>query len=293
MRRFALWTLPIVIAGCSTSSEPAPAADQPIVESSSPKDSPMPYKVLADETNKAANTVDQHVLIAPQPKHDEVDVLLKYLYRHLTQRTETPPAGIAAYVYSDEAQYKTPPRSPLASVIKRPADIGPTFENKTPLEFWQQIDQAVSHSDKGWKLAKKIERDDAQKTLTLIQPYTEPGEDRWADKLSFNLAMNVFTDSVQALFEKVPELRAMTFIGRWKDQDVVKISLDRAQYQALNISDIEEQMGQLHGRAFLELANNRGSDASITKANAARMAAVYKKMLAQLKGHATVSPTLK
>jgi hypothetical protein len=200
---------------------------------------------------------------------------------------------VAAYVYSNESQYKTPPRSPIATVIKKPEDLAPAFENKVPLEFWQSVDQAVEHSDKGWKLEKKIERDDAMKTLTLTQPYTEPGKDAWAEQLSFNMAMNVFTDSAQALFEKVPELSAMTFVGRWKDEDVVRITLDRAAYQASKLNEIEEQIGQLHGRAFLELSTGRSSDAQASKANAQRLAAVYKKMLAGLKGKAYVSPKLK
>jgi hypothetical protein len=262
-------------------------------ETTSPKDAPMQYKVLADEVNKQSNTVEQHVLLSAQPKHDEADALLKYLYRHLMTRAEPQPAGVAAYIYSDEAQYKTPPRSPIASVVQKPGDVGPTFDNKVPLEFWQQVDQALPHSDKGWKLEKKIDRNDDQKTLTITMPYTEPGEDRWADKLSFNQAMVIFTDTAKELFEKVPELRAMTYVGRWKDQDVVKIAMDRSQYNAINIGDIEEQIGQLHGRAFLELATNHGTDKSVDKANSQRMAAVYKKMLGQLKGHAWVSPTLK
>ena len=101
------------------------------------------------------------------------------------------------------------------------------------------------------------------------------------------------TDTAKDLFEKVPELRAMNFVGRWKDQDVVKIGMDRTQYQAINIGDIEEQIGQLHGRAFLELSTGHGTDASVTKGNTQRMAAIYKKMLGQLKGHAWVSPALK
>ncbi|HXU72083.1 MAG TPA: hypothetical protein VN947_22275 [Polyangia bacterium] len=262
-------------------------------ETASPKDSPMPYKVLADNVDKATNTAEYHVLLSAPPKHDEADALLKYLYRHLMTRAEPQPAGVSAYVYSDEAQYKTPPRSPIASVVQKPGDVGPAFDNKVPLEFWQQVDQALPHTDKGWKLEKKIDRQDDQKTLTITMPFTEPGEDRWADKLSFNQAMVIFTDTAKELFEKVPELRAFNFIGRWKDQDVVKIGMDRAAYQAVNIGDIEEQIGQLHGRAFLELATNHGSEKSVEKGNTQRMAAIYKKMLGQLKGHAWVSPTLK
>jgi hypothetical protein len=281
----------LLAIGCSESSTPAPTGPQ--AETVSPKDSPMSYKVLADESDKSANTSDFHVLIADGPKHDDVDALLKFLYRHLMTRREPQPSGISASVYSNESQYKTPPRSPVATVIQKPGDVGPTFDNKVPLEFWQQIDQALEHSDKGWKLEKKVVRDDAQKTLSITVPYTEPGKDQWAESLSFNMAMNVFTDTAQALFEKVPELHALTFVGTWKDQKVVEIALDRAQYQAAKLNDIDEQIGQLHGRAFLELATGRSSDAKAAKENAKRMGDVYKKMLVQLKSHATVSAQLK
>ncbi len=293
MRR-AFACLFIMAVGCSGPSEPA--AQQPtgpVAETQSGKDSPMQYKVLADQVNKQANTVEYHALLPAQPKHDDADQLTKYLYRHLMTRFEDKPAGLAAYVYSDESQYKTPPRSPIASVVQKPGDIGPTFDNKVPLEFWQSIDQALEHGDKGWKLEKKVQRDDAGKTLTITVPYTEPGQDRWADKLSFNQAMVVFTDTTRALFEKVPELRAMTYVGRWKDQDVVKVTLDRAQFQTAKLDELEEQIGQVHGRAFLELSQGKGSDASVAKANAQRMAGLYKKVLGQLKGHAWVSPSLK
>lgn len=292
MRRLSLALVcALFAAGCSSATAPtAPAASK--AETTSPKDSPMTYRVLSDEVNKAANTIDYHVLIAPA-KHDEVEALLKYLYKHLMQRDEPAPAGLAAYVYTDESQYKTPPRSPVASVVQKPGDVGPAFEDKVPLEFWQQLDQALEHSDKGWKLEKKLERDDKAHTVAVTVPYTEPGKDQYAEQLSFNMAMNVFTDTAQALFEKVPDLTAMTFVGRWKDEDVVKIDLDRPTYQKLNLADVEEQIGQLHGRAFLELATGHSSDQAATKANAQRLAGVYKKMLAGLKGHATVSPKLK
>jgi hypothetical protein len=290
MRLLAVAVLSVTL-GCSQPA--APVATGPVADTVSPANSPIQYKVLADETNASANTVDYHVLIAEQPKHDAADGLLKFLYRHLMTRRENQPAGIAAHVYSNESQYKTPPRSPIATVIKKPEDLAPAFDNKVPLEFWQQIEQALEHSDKGWKLEKKIERDDAAKTLVITQPYTEPGKDAWAEQLSFNMALNVFTDTAQALFEKVPELSAMTFVGKWKDEDVVRISLDRASYQASKLNEIEEQIGQLHGRAFLELSTGRSSDAQASKANAQRLAGVYKKMLAGLKGKATISPKLK
>jgi hypothetical protein len=282
------------LAACNETTQQPAQPTGSVAETVSPKDSPMPYKVLADQIDVAANTVEFHVLVQDQPKHDDVEQLLKFLYRHMMTRREPAPSSLEADVYSNESQYKTPPRSPIASVTQKSGELGPTFDNKVPLEFWQQVAVALEPTtDKGWKLARKVDRNDAQKTLTITVPYTEPGKDEWAEKLSFNQAMVVFTDTTQALFEKVPELRAMKFVGRYKDADVVTVSIDRSDYQALKIPDIEEQIGQLHGRAFLELSSGKGSEASVAKANTQRMSAIYKKMLGQLKGKATVSPSLK
>jgi hypothetical protein len=284
----------VLCVGCSSAPAPtAPAA--PAGETTSPKESPLPYKVISDELNKQSNSIEFHALLTGgQPKHDDLQKELEFLFRHLMLRNGEPnPTSISAYLYSDEAQYKTPPRTPVGTLLVKPNEPKPEFENKVPLEFWQQIDQSLSHSDKGWKLEKKVERDDKAHTLELAFNYTEPGKDQWADALSFNQAMVDFTDTAKALFEGVPELTAMTFDGRWKDEDVLKISLDRATYQALKIPDIEEQIGQLHGRAFLEMATGRSSDAKADKDNKQRLAAVYKKLLAGLKGHASVSAKLK
>ena len=281
----------------------APGTAEVAAETESPADSPMKYKVLGDTTDAKTNTVEFHALVAEGPKHDDVEKLLKYLYRHVMQRRDTPPGTLALSVYSNETQYKTPPRSPIATVAQKPGEIGPTFDNKVPLEFWQQVDEALSHDDKTWKLQKKIDRNDAAKTLALTLPYVEPGKDQWAETLSFNQAMNIFTDTAQQLFEKVPELATLTYVGTWsacKDhaatcpaEDVVKISLDRETYHSLKLNELDESVGQIHGRAYLELSGGKGSDASISKANGARMSALYRKMLTQLKGHAWVSPKLK
>lgn len=275
-----------LFAACSTS--PPPAA-----ETGSPKDSPMSYRVLADEVQPGSGAVEYHVLVAEHPRHDAVDALLRFLYRHLMKRRPDPPAAASAFVYTNEVQFRTPPRSAIASVIKHADDLAPSFENNVPLEFQQQVAQALPHSDKGWKLEKRVELDEARKLVTLTQPFTEPGEDRYAEAPSFNQAMNTFTDSAQALFDKVPELRALRFIGRWRDQPVLKVELDRADYHRLRLAEVEEKIGQLHGRAFLELSMQRRSDAQIAKHSGQQVAALYHKILAQLGAKATASPILK
>jgi len=279
------------ITGCPE-NKPAPPADAPKAGNAPPKGSPMPFTVLADDDNRATNSIEYHILVADAPKHDDVDALLKFVYRYLMTRRDPAPVAVSAFVYSSEVQYKTPPRSPIASVTQKSGELGQTFDNRVPLEFWQQIDQAIDHGDKGWKLEKKLTRDDANKTLTIQVPYTEPGKDQWADALSYTMALNIFADMAKTLFEKVPELRSLTFVGRWKDEDVVKISLDRPLYQSLKLGEIEDKVGALHGQAYLEMSAGK-NDTQVAKANAARLNALYKKMLTGLKGQAFVSPKLK
>jgi hypothetical protein len=310
---FAL--LAATFPACSNDA-PAPAtgAAASTAETASPADSPMKYTVLADNFDSKSNAVDYHILVADNPKHDDVEKLLKYLFRHLMTRKEPEPTSLAAAVYSSEAQYKTPPRTPIATVLRKAGEIAPIFENKVPLEFWQQIEVGVFGEDekdrtrrldsnKTLKLPIKIDRNDAQKSLTLTVPFTEGGKDEWAETLGFNQAMNIFTDMARSLFDNVPELSQLTFVGTWsgcKDhspscppEEVVRISLDRDGYHSLKLAELDEQIGQVHGRAYLEMSSGRGSDAAISKANSGRMAALYKKMLGQLKGHAWVSPKLK
>lgn len=314
--RYILIVASAVLGGACTETMTPPGATSASAagENTSPPDAPLKYTVLLDNPDPKANAVDFHVLVGESPKHDDVEKLLKYLYRHLMMRREPQPIALSANVYSNEAQFKTPPRTPVATVMQKSGEIGPTFENKVPFELWQEIEIALFGDDekerqrkvernKTAKLAIKTQRNDVTKALTLTFPFTEGLKDEWAETLSFNQALNNFTATAQSLFEKVPELAKLSYVGTWSPckehapscpaEDMVKIELDRETYHALKLNELEEKMGQAHGRAYLEMSAGRGSDAAISKANAARMAGLYKTMLGQLKGRAWVSPKLK
>ena len=306
MRALALSLISACTLAC-TQSPPTPTGPTPDTVSS--KDSPVEYKVLEDKTDN--NSVEYHVLIAEGTKHDDVESLLKYLYRYTMKRRGEEPAGIAAYVYTTEVAYKTPPRNPVAQVVKKSSDAGPTFDDKVPLEFFQEIDQALfprrDVENEEQYLARraeiekqamkpKVDRDDAARTVTITWPYSDrdkTGKEVWAETLSFNQSMNAFTDVARQLFEGARELKAMTFVGMWKDKEVVRIALSRADYSAAKLNEIDERIGEHHGRVFLELATNRSSDAKAAKQNSERIAKEYKAMLKQLKDKAKVDPGLK
>lgn len=293
-----LVVLAIAIGACEEKRPPAPEAP---TTKSAPADAPVPYQVLKDELNNGTNEL--HVLVASTIRHDETQKLLEFLYRHVMTRHEDPPAGMAGYIYTSEAAFRTPPATPIGTVLKRPSDLGPRFDNKLPLEFSQEIDQALSRradTDKGWKHALKVARNDEARSVSLTVPYTELGKDEWAQTLSFNQALQTFCDLAMALFDNVHELRALTFSGIWKDREVVHIALTRAEYQALKLNELEERIGAHHGSVFIEMGAGKSSQLSPEQANraASRQAAdviakEYRGMLAQLKGRATVSSSLK
>ena len=201
--RPSLAALLLLCAGCpQTPSGPT----GPVADTVSPKDSPVAYKVLEDKT--VNNSVEYHVLVDGHQARRRGEAAQVPLPPPLDA-----PRGRARrgrrYVYTTEGAYQTPPRTPIAQAVRKSGDGGPTFENKVPLEFWQEIMRRSSRAThEKWKLARKVDRDDAQNKAITLTPYTEPGKDEWAEKLSFNQAMNTFTDAAQALFEKVPELSA-------------------------------------------------------------------------------------
>ena len=300
MRVRVSWLVLLAIASGACEEKHPPAQEAPTVKSA-PADAPIPYQVLKDELNNGMNEL--HVLVAPTIRRDETQKLLEFLYRHTMNRPEDPPAGMAGYVYTSEAAFRTPPPTPIGTVLKRPSDLGPTFDNKLPLEFSQEIEQALARradTDKGWKHALRVARNEEARSVSLTVPYTELGKDEWAQTLSFNQALQTFCDLAMSLFDNVNELRAMTFSGIWKDREVVHIVLTRSDYQALKLNELEDRIAAHHGSVLLEMEAGKSAQLPPEQANrvAARQAATviakeYRGLLAQLKGRATVSSTLR
>jgi hypothetical protein len=284
----------LLLTGCPEKPQEQPTG--PTADTVCPKDLPRECKVLRDETDTAKNSVDYHVLVPSDTKHDPAQKMLEALYRHIMTRRDAQPAVLSAYLYTSEQQFTTPPPSPVASVVLRSGDKAPTFDNKIPLELWQQVEQALrldKRFDRKLKRQLTYKADPAESRVSVTIPFTEGASEDWAKELSFLQVMNNFTDTAIALFNNIPDLKVLTFTAQWKDQDVARIELGRADYQRLQIQDIEEKIGSLHGRAFLELTAGKGTDASVAKAHNQRVASEYRKILAALKGHAMVSAAVK
>lgn len=287
----ALWLL----SGCP--SDPAPTEPTgPQADTTCPEGFPRGCKVLRDTSDPAKNTVEYHVLVPDDTKHDPAQKLLEGMYRHLMLRRGTEPAGLQGYLYTAEAQFSTPPPSPVAQVIRRPGDKAPTFENKIPLELWQQVEVALELNkrfDRKLKRQLTYQADPANGAVTVTVPFTQGASEEWAKEVSFLQLMNEFTDITTALYDNIPDLKELTFTARWKDADIARFEVSRADYPKLQLHEIEDKIGSLHGRAFIELASGNKSDAAVTRAHNQRASAEYRKVLTQLKGRALVAPQIK
>ncbi len=268
----------------------------PRQDATCPKDFPAGCKVLKDTGDPAKNTVEYHVLVPADTKHDPAQKLLEALYLHLMTRKDTEPAGLAGYLYTSEAQFSTPPLSPVASIVKKPGVLAPAFDNKIPLELWQQVEQTLNLSkrlDRKHKRQLTYKADPALGKVSLELPFTEGATEEWANQISFAQVMNNFTDMATALFDNIGDVKELVFVATWKDQEMARIDIARSDYLKMQLHEVEEKIGSLHGRAFLELATDRGTDASVTKAHDKRLGDIYRKALAEIKGKAVISPLLK
>ncbi|MFO0572967.1 MAG: hypothetical protein U1A78_03130 [Polyangia bacterium] len=271
-----------LLAGCP-SDQPLPTA----TAVSCPKELGPKCKVLEDSWDGQKLIAEFHVLIPPETKHDEAEKALQALYRFLVTRRPTPPTQLSAYIYTNEAQFSTPPRSPVAQVTLKSGEKAPTFENKIALELWQQVEQAINLAGRAdRKMKRKLEyvaEQDKQK-VTITQPFTEGATEEWAKELSFAQAVGHFTEFALELFNNIPDLKTFVYAARWKDAEVLHIEMSRADFQRLRVREVEDKIGQLAGRTFVELQPESGkvNEAAVEKAHQRRRAAEYKKMLDQL-----------
>ena len=285
------------LAGCPQQPE-QPEATGPKPDTVCPKEITGTCKVLKDEWDDKKLIAEYHILVPPETKHDEATKYLQALYRHLMTRRDLNPTTLSGFVYTNEAQFSTPPLSPVGSVTQKPGEKSPSFENKIPFELWQQVEQAIKLSARAdRKLKRKLEyvAEPDKQLVTVIMPFTEGVSGEWAKEVDYSQVIAYFSELSQQLFGNIPDLKVFLYRARWKDQDLAQIELSRADYEKINLAQVEDRIGKQAGRTFLELTMGKGgSEASVEKAHQRRRSAEYKKAIDQItKGKVILNPQLK
>ena len=269
------------LVGCSGSSTPeAPPPPPPIA--AAPAGTPG-FTVVEDKVSADRDTVEVRVAVTAVPEREELDKLLQHLYRQTMTRAGEP-LQVSALVYpSAEVAHKSPDKGWIASVTKKRGDFGPSFDNKVALSFSKQVAAVLSGDTFVGSKKPRTEIDDAQRAVVLTLPFVEPGKDEWRASVNYVAAVTDFLDYADRLYEKVPALEKLTFVGVHREGEVIRIKVgSRKEWDALSARDVHERIGAQQGRAFAELTMGKMSDAAVAKEKAARAKKVYQEALKRL-----------
>jgi hypothetical protein len=90
------------------------------------------------------------------------------------------------------------------------------------------------------------------------------GKDQYVEKLKLSSALGDWIDLTSSLFRKVPDLAAVTFSGLHNDNEVVRISMSRKQFDE-DFSGLQESIAAHAAVTFQSLGTGRSSDKAAEK----------------------------
>jgi hypothetical protein len=151
----------------------------------------------------------------------------------------------------------------------------------------------VARFDEGFTHKQTYQLDNNQRTLEVTYPFLEMGKDEWQKGLTFSAAMMAWTEVAARLFENVPDLRQMTFIGMHDDAQIMKIVMDRQQYDGIN-RGLRETIAAHRGITFQQVGMRRMNDQQAAKEEQTFRTKTYRDALTKLpKAQVSISPKLK
>lgn len=248
-------------------------------------------KIVKDESlNPASGTTSVTVVAAIDRDldRDELDRLMRTFYRQAKGRsgfrTDGRPEKIDLRFYPSEAQAKAGGTDWIAKVERTSAKAEPKFENKQKLPLVKWTKKALGRMPQyTGELKPQILADSEERSVQITMPYVkQDGSGAYVDKLTYQNATTTFASSVIAVFEKVPQIQKLTFIGLHKDKPVLKVTLTRPQYAQLNLRQVEESMGAFQGKFMNKLLAKQISDKVVQKKVAKQRHKVYREVFGRL-----------
>jgi len=289
-----------------------PDCDQPKVPAGVPG-----FKVVKDESKGSSDAQDVTIRVVLKQKTKRADIYpsLQFLYRYAVQRGTFPPKNFTGEFYTSESEAASG-TSPVAKIWKLQADQGPKCENAIKMELPEEVDRAFAHSinrgeeedledschlnekkkvarvDDNFKHKPTYKLDEGTKSVEVQFPYLESGKDEYAKSLTFNEAMTYFSEFMNTMFQKAPDLQQITYVGVLDDQPALKVTVTRQEYDA-KLSTLQETIASYSAIIFAKLGLHKTDDKGAKAEQEAHSNEVYKQALAMLpKDHVFISPKL-
>jgi hypothetical protein len=253
-------------------------------------------------------------------KRDQMYAPMKVLYANVMKRTAFEPIHFEGWFYASESDAKAGGEGKvLAKIIREQTDRAPKCENNIKYDFGEQVDRAFIHSTRGEQELqedlndtchigekKKVVRYDEKfvhkteykvdmgnQAVEISYPYVEMGKDEFLAELRLNYALAAWAEYMTSMFSKVEQLKALTFVGIWKDEPVIKISVSQEQFNNI-LSRLQETIAAHAAITFQTIGMGAKSSEQAEKEQEQYKSKTYKDALGRLpKEQVMISPKLK
>lgn len=258
-------------------------------------------EVVSDVSLNQATGGQITVLTAVEPEvdKDELDRLLKSFYRQVEGRRGFlgggKPQSIDLRFYASVEKAKAGGEDWLARVQAKAGDPEESYENrqKPPLLKWAMQALGKMQEFTG-TLKPKVTADRESGTIEIEVPMiVMDGSGAYVETLTFEKFSTEFASYTITLFEKLTDLKKLTFKALHNDKVMATIWLTREQYNELDIKQVEEQLGAYQGSFYADLVAGNVKEKQVEQKVKKQRQKVYKETLGKLPaGQVTIDKAL-
>lgn len=262
-----------------------------------PSGVPDPQTVKDEAIDEVGRVGIDTVLVMPRStEYEQLDRLLQSIGRQARTRSgfkNAPrPQFVDVRIYTDAA--KTGDANGWVGRLQLKGDGEPVIDMRLPFPLGKTVKKMIDERPEYGTIKPKVNSGDAEGRLELTIPYVSPGEDHYVKKLGYGDAIQEFNSWTLMMFRKLPALKDFTFVGEHNGKEVVRIRITREQYEQINITKVEEDLGAFSGQFMAGQMQGAISDEAVAAKLAKERREVYGAMLKQLPpDQVVISKTLK
>jgi hypothetical protein len=320
MKAAVLLILSTTLAGVACKKEvegPKPCCTQIDIPAGVPK-----FTIVADDVSGPSDgqKVMMRVGLLQPVKRDQIYGPMKLVYANVMKRTAFEPIHFEAWFYASESDARNGGEAnAIAKIVREQSDRAPKCENRIKYDFAEQVDRAFIHSTRGEQelredlndtchIAEKKKQaryddkfthkttyklDVANQSVEITYPYLEMGKDEYVADLKTNSAMAAWAEYMTSMFSKAEDLKSLTFVGLYKDEPVIRISISRQQFDN-SLSRLQETIASHAAITFQSIGMHAKTSEQAEKEQEKFKSKTYRDALAKLpKEQVTISPKLK
>jgi hypothetical protein len=296
---------------------PQTCCTQPDIPAGVPK-----FTVVADDVTGPSDgqKVIMRLGMLQPAKRDQMYARMKVLYAYAMKRSSFEPIHFEGWFYASEAAAKSGGEAGvIAKVVREQSDRAPKCQNNVKYDFAEQVERAFIRSTRGEqelqedlndtchigekkKQARYDEKfahktvyklDPGNQAVEISYPFLEMGKDEFVADLKLNSAMASWAEYMTSMFSDAQQLKSLTFVGIYKEEPAIRISVSRQQFDNI-LSRLQETIASHAAITFQTIGMGKKSSEQAEKEQEKFKSKTYRDALDKLpKEQVTISPKLK